>query len=49
MLLEKVYTVDTLITHSIRWTTQGMGYQRLWVEGGMLKIDSENDSKNCRY
>jgi hypothetical protein len=30
------YTVGTLITHTPRWTTQGMGYGGLWVQGGRL-------------
>ncbi|KAH9484772.1 hypothetical protein JR316_0001674 [Psilocybe cubensis] len=30
-------TVEPLLTHTSRWTAQGMGYQGLWVSGGMLK------------
>ncbi len=26
-----VITVEPLITHTDRWTGQGMGYQRVWV------------------
>jgi hypothetical protein len=32
-------TVEPLITHTPRWTAQGMGYEGLWVSRGMLKID----------
>ena len=41
-------TVDTLITHSLRWTVhwvQAMGFQGLWVAGGGKKISTQ---KSCR-
>ena len=31
-------TVEPLINHTPRWMAQGMGYQRLWLWGGRLKI-----------
>jgi hypothetical protein len=34
--------VETLITHTPRWTAQAMGYKRVWLDRSILKIDSEN-------
>ena len=36
-----VATVKTLITHTCRWTVQGMGFQGLWVGGGGKKISAQ--------
>ena len=38
-------TVETVITHTPRWMAQAMGYYRLWVWRGMLKIGSKNHQK----
>ncbi|KIJ99646.1 hypothetical protein K443DRAFT_101819 [Laccaria amethystina LaAM-08-1] len=37
----KLSTVGTLITHTPRWMTQGMGYGGLWVKGGRFKKGSQ--------
>ena len=29
-LCSDVFTVDTLLTHTARWTAQAMGYEGLW-------------------
>ena len=39
-------TVDTPITHSPRWTPQGIVFQGLWVWGGRLKKAFEKLQKN---
>ena len=38
-------TVETVITNTPRWMAQGMGYDRLCVTRGMLKIDAKNHKK----
>ncbi|KAF8811548.1 hypothetical protein BYT27DRAFT_7221402 [Phlegmacium glaucopus] len=38
-------TVEPVITHTPRWMAQAMGYYRLWVWRGMLKIGSKNHQK----
>ncbi|SRR6266446_2897464 len=37
--VSELITVEPLITHTDRWTGQGMGYQRVWVWGGVPKIE----------
>jgi hypothetical protein len=34
-------TVKPVLTHTARWTAQGMGYWRLWVKGSELKKHSK--------
>ena len=38
-------TVEPLLTHTFRWIAQGMPYEGLCVQRGMLKIDSKNHQK----
>jgi hypothetical protein len=40
------YTVEPVITHTPRWMVGAMGYYRLWVLMGMLKIDSKKSRKD---
>lgn len=39
-------TVDSLITHTSRWTAQGMRYQGVCVSREWAKISSKNRKKN---
>ncbi|KIK04088.1 hypothetical protein K443DRAFT_43559, partial [Laccaria amethystina LaAM-08-1] len=39
-------TVRLLIIHTPPWMTQAMGYYRLWVSKGVLKIESRKSPKN---
>jgi hypothetical protein len=41
-----MYTVELLITHTPPWMAQAMGYYRLWVSKGVLKIESKKSPKN---
>jgi len=34
-------TVDSLLTHTCRWTAQTMGYEGSWALRGMLKIENK--------
>ena len=38
-------TVEPLLTHTPRWTARAMGYEGLWANRGMVKIDSKNREK----
>ena len=39
-------TVETLITHTVRWTIWAMGYQGLWVPRGQPKKGLKKSRKN---
>jgi hypothetical protein len=38
-------TVEPVLTHTPRWMAQAMGYYRLWLSRGGLKIDSKAIAK----
>ena len=47
MRYEKIncITVDSLLTHTCRWTAQGMGYQGVWTLRSEPKYHSKNHEK----
>jgi hypothetical protein len=42
----KMNTVDSLITHTPRWTAQGMGYEGVWALRAEPKISFKKLRKN---
>ena len=40
------YTVNSLLTHTFRWTAQAMGYKGVWVMRAGPKISLEKTWKN---
>ena len=40
-----ISTVEPLVTHTPRWTAQGMRYEGLCIWRGMLKIGLKNHQK----
>jgi hypothetical protein len=48
-ILRWLITVETPITHTVRWTIRAMAYQGLWVPGGRPKKVLKKSSKKEKF